>query len=290
MSDFNSDNINNTQPLRPLEGEIFVIDKPIGWSSFHVVKKLRSAITGRLRKVGIRKLKVGHAGTLDPLATGVMILCTGKATKRIDELQSGVKEYIATIKLGATTPSFDLETPIDAEYPTEHITRELVETTLATFKGRIEQIPPEYSACKVDGDRAYKLARRGETVELKAKTLVIDEIELLEYNSTEITIRVVCSKGTYIRALARDIGEALKSGGHLTALRRTKVGACEIGSALTIEEAVRCICQSAMVYTDEDGNTVEVPETDFDTAFMLHEKADIKSYAERQLTQNKRND
>lgn len=273
--------INCDRVLRPLDGEIFVVDKPLGWSSFHVVKKLRGALTARLRKVGVRKLKVGHAGTLDPLATGVMIICSGKATKRIDELQAGVKEYVATMKLGATTPSFDLETPVDAIYQTGHITRELVEEMLPRFKGRIEQIPPTYSACKVDGDRAYKKARRGESVELKPKVLEIEEIELLEFKNDEIKIRVVCGKGTYIRALARDIGEALDSGAHLTALRRTRVGEGLIGNALSIEDAVRLISTRPMVVADEDGNDVPVGEIGFDAAFMLNEKADIKSYAER---------
>ena len=220
--------------LQPIEGEIFAVDKPLGWSSFHVVKKLRGALLSRLRSTGVRKLKVGHAGTLDPLATGVMIVCTGKATRRIDELQSGVKEYVATVALGATTPSFDLETPIDATYPTAHITRELVEDVLLRFKGRIEQVPPSYSACKVDGHRAYKMARRGEEVDLKPKILVIDEMELLEFSPEEIVIRVVCSKGTYIRALARDIGAALNSGGHLRALRRTRVGSVHVLSLIHI--------------------------------------------------------
>ena len=172
----------------------------------------------------VKKLKVGHAGTLDPLATGVMIVCTGKATKRIEEFQYHTKEYVATIQLGATTPSYDLEHEIDATYPTEHITRELVEKTLKTFVGEIQQIPPAFSACKVDGARAYDLARKGQEVELKPKLLVIDEIELLECNLPEIKIRVVCSKGTYIRALARDIGDALQSGAHLIALERTRIG------------------------------------------------------------------
>ena len=273
--------INCDRVLRPLDGEIFVVDKPLGWSSFHVVKKLRGALAARLRKVGVRKLKVGHAGTLDPLATGVMIICSGKATKRIDELQAGVKEYVATMKLGATTPSFDLETPVDAIYQTGHSTRELVEEMLPRFKGRIEQIPPTYSACKVDGDRAYKKARRGESVELKPKVLEIEEIELLEFKNDEIKIRVVCGKGTYIRALARDIGEALDSGAHLTALRRTRVGEGLIGNALSIEDAVRLISTRPMVVADEDGNDVPVGEIGFDAAFMLNEKADIKSYAER---------
>lgn len=203
------------------KGEILYIDKPHGWTSFDAVKRLRSTL---LRRLKIKKLKVGHAGTLDPLATGVMLVCTGKATKQIDTLQAHVKEYVATIALGATTPSFDLETEIDATYPTSHITRELVEETLKKFTGAIEQVPPAFSACKVDGQRAYKMARRGEEVVIRPKLLVIDEIELMEFSPESITVRVVCSKGTYIRALARDIGIALGSGGHLTALRRTRVG------------------------------------------------------------------
>lgn len=203
------------------EGEVLYFNKPLKWTSFDVVGRVRRAICRKIRE---KKLKVGHAGTLDPLATGVMIVCTGKATKRIEEFQYQTKEYVATIKLGATTPSFDLEHEIDAVYPTEHITRELVENVLKTFVGTIEQIPPAFSACMVDGKRAYELARKGEDVELKAKTLTIDEIELLEYNMPEIKVRVVCSKGTYIRALARDIGQALESGAHLTALERTRVG------------------------------------------------------------------
>lgn len=215
------------------EGEILCFDKPLKWTSFAVVNKIRYHIC---RKLGVKKIKVGHAGTLDPLATGVMIICTGKATKRIEELQYHTKEYIATLQLGATTPSFDLEKEIDAIYPKEHITRELVEETLKRFVGSIEQIPPVFSACKIDGVRAYDLARRGEDVELKAKTLVIDEIELLECNLPEIRIRVVCSKGTYIRALARDIGEALNSGAHLTGLVRTRVGEVRLEDCLSVEK------------------------------------------------------
>ena len=183
-----------------IDGEILYIDKPLGWTSFDAVKRMRGALS---RRLGLKKIKVGHAGTLDPLATGVMILCTGRATKRIDELQAGVKEYVATVALGATTPSFDLETEIDATYPTDHITRQLVENVLQSFKGRIEQIPPSFSACKVDGKRAYELARKGKEVDLKPKILVIDEIELIDFSPESITIRVVCSKGTYIRALPR---------------------------------------------------------------------------------------
>lgn len=214
------------------KGEILCLDKPYGWTSFGLVAKVRYALC---KKLGVKKLKVGHAGTLDPLATGVLILCTGKATKRISELQAHTKEYIATLRLGATTPSFDLEKPIDATYPTEHITRELVEETLQKFIGEIYQVPPVFSACKVNGDRAYDLARKGETVELQPKLLVIDELELLRCDLPDLEIRVVCSKGTYIRALARDIGEALHSGAHLAALRRTRVGEIRVEDCLQLE-------------------------------------------------------
>ncbi|MBR1940736.1 MAG: tRNA pseudouridine(55) synthase TruB [Bacteroidaceae bacterium] len=206
------------------QGEVLCFDKPLKWTSFQVVKHVRFLIAKRLGLAKSRNLKVGHAGTLDPLASGVMMICTGKATKRIEELQYHTKEYVAGLCLGATTPSYDMEHPVDATYPTAHITRELVEGVLKRFVGRIEQVPPMYSACNVDGKRAYLRARNGEEVELKPKTLVIDEIELLEYAPTAIKIRVVCSKGTYIRALARDIGEALQSGAYLTSLRRTRVG------------------------------------------------------------------
>lgn len=215
------------------EGEVLYFDKPLRWTSFAVVNKIRYHIS---RKLGVKKIKVGHAGTLDPLATGVMIICTGKATKRIEEFQYHTKEYIATLQLGATTPSYDLEKEIDATYPTEHITREMVEEVLQQFKGTIEQIPPAFSACKVDGKRAYDLARKGDEVELKPKTLVINEIELLECNLPEIKIRVVCSKGTYIRALARDIGEALQSGAHLTGLIRTRVGEVRLEDCMQVED------------------------------------------------------
>lgn len=234
-----------------IAGEVICIDKPLGWTSFDAVKRVRGIL---LRRYSTKKFKVGHAGTLDPLATGVMIVCTGRATKRIDELQAGVKEYVATIALGATTPSFDLETPIDATYPTSHITLDLVERTLSRFTGAIEQIPPSFSACKIDGHRAYKMARRGEEVNLKPKLLVIDEIELLSFAPESITIRVVCSKGTYIRALARDIGQALGSGGHLTALRRTRVGDVTIASCLSIDDVTRLLREVPIVppETDDD--------------------------------------
>ncbi|MBQ2838065.1 MAG: tRNA pseudouridine(55) synthase TruB [Muribaculaceae bacterium] len=237
--------------FNPLEGEILYLDKPLHWSSFDAVKRVRGIMARRLK---IKKMKVGHAGTLDPLATGVMIVCTGRATKRIDELQAHTKEYVATIALGATTPSFDLETEIDATYPTEHITREMVENVLTKFTGRIEQIPPAFSACKIDGKRAYKMARKGKEVELKAKILVIDEIELLEYSQQSIVVRVVCSKGTYIRALARDIGQALNSGGHLTALRRTRVGDVRVEDCLTVDQAVEMLNNIEIVMPEEIGN------------------------------------
>jgi tRNA pseudouridine55 synthase len=219
-----------------IEGEIFHINKPLHWTSFKVVKIARGKLCNRL---GIKKLKVGHTGTLDPLATGVMTICTGRKTKLIEELQALTKEYVANIRLGATTPSFDRETEIDAEYPTAHITKESVEAALQHFTGTIEQVPPAFSACKVNGKRAYKLARKNKTVELKAKTLVIDSIELISCNLPDITIRIVCSKGTYIRALARDIGTALGSGGHLTGLIRTKIGDITLDKCLKIEELDR---------------------------------------------------
>ncbi|MDE6287623.1 MAG: tRNA pseudouridine(55) synthase TruB [Muribaculaceae bacterium] len=234
-----------------IEGEILYIDKPHGWTSFDAVKRVRGAL---LRRMNLRKLKVGHAGTLDPLATGVMIICTGRATRRIYELQAGVKEYVAEITLGATTPSFDLETEIDATYPTDHITRELVEQTLARFTGRIEQIPPAFSACKIDGHRAYRLARQGREVALKPKVLVIDSLELLDFSPERITVRVVCSKGTYIRALARDIGEALGSGAHLTALRRTRVGNVSIDDCLSVEQAAELISRVEIEYPEDFNN------------------------------------
>ena len=184
-----------------------------------------------------QKVKVGHAGTLDPLATGVLILCTGKCTKQIEELQSHTKEYTATLQLGATTPSYDLEHEVNITYPHEHITRELVLETLKSFVGEIEQVPPSYSAVKVDGDRAYKLRRKGEEVKLKPKHVRIDEIELTDFDqeNARVSIRVVCGKGTYIRALARDIGKALNSGAYLTALRRTRVGDIYVNDCINFE-------------------------------------------------------
>jgi tRNA pseudouridine55 synthase len=216
-------------------GEIICIDKPYRMSSFGALAHIRFLIS---QKLGVKRVKTGHAGTLDPLATGVLILCTGKATKRIDELQSHTKEYTATLQLGATTPSFDMEHTVDFTYPTAHITRELIEQTLPRFIGQIQQVPPAYSACKINGHRAYKLMRKGHDVPLKAKTLQVDEIEMTAFDAEkmQLSIRVVCGKGTYIRALARDIGEALGSGAFLTALRRTRVGAIKVESCITLDD------------------------------------------------------
>lgn len=218
-----------------VEGEILAFDKPYRWTSFDVVGKVRRLIC---KQLAVKKLKVGHSGTLDPLATGVVVVCTGHKTKQIDALQEHKKEYVATLQLGATTPSFDLEKEIDAYYPTEHITRALIEETIPRFVGELWQVPPVFSAVKVDGKRAYKLARKGETPELKPKLLVIDEIEILRFDAEQmqLELRVVCSKGTYIRALARDIGQALLSGAHLIALRRTRVGDVRVEDCLTMEQ------------------------------------------------------
>lgn len=217
-------------------GEIVAFDKPLGWTSFDIVNRVRGVLC---RALGVKKLKVGHAGTLDPLATGVVIVCTGKQTKRIDELMNHDKEYVAVLQLGATTPSYDLEHPVNATYPTGHITRELIEEVLPTFKGEQWQVPPVYSAVKINGKRAYEYARKGQqdAVEIKPKLLVIDELELLQFDPElmQLTIRVVCSRGTYIRALARDIGERLQSGAHLIGLRRTRVGDYTVDKCLNVE-------------------------------------------------------
>ena len=230
-----------------LEGEVLYFDKPLYWTSFKLVKIVRTRIS---RKLKIKKIKVGHAGTLDPLASGVMLICTGKATKLIERFQYQTKEYVATLQLRGRTPSFDRETEIDGVYPTEHITREGVETVLRQFVGSIQQVPPVYSACKIDGRRAYDFARKGEDVELKAKELVIDEIELLEYQSDIINMRVVCSKGTYIRALARDIGQALGSGAHLIGLVRTRVGDVRLEDCLQVDQIDELVEKAVVTEVD----------------------------------------
>lgn len=218
-----------------IKGEVLYVNKPLHWTSFNLVNKLRWKLQKTLK---MKHLKVGHAGTLDPLATGVMILCTGKATRLIESFQYQTKEYVATLALGATTPSFDLELEVDATYPTAHITRELVDEVIPRFTGEIWQVPPVYSAVKVDGKRAYDYAREGQEVELKPKLLVIDEIEVLDFALPLLKIRVVCSKGTYIRALARDIGQALGSGAHLTALERTRIGEVRLADCWEIDALV----------------------------------------------------
>lgn len=217
------------------EGEFLYINKPYGMSSFGALAHIRYLVS---RKLHVKRVKMGHAGTLDPLATGVLILCTGKATKQIETLQKHTKEYTATLQLGATTASFDREHTVDMTYPTRHITRPLIEQVLRQFEGDILQVPPLYSAVMVGGDRAYKLARRGSDVSLAAKPIRIDEIELTAFDpaTMQMSIRVVCGKGTYIRSLARDIGFALGSGAFLTALCRTRVGDVRIDNCLSFDE------------------------------------------------------
>lgn len=217
------------------KGEIIAVNKPYGMSSFGALARVRYLIS---RRMGVKRVKTGHAGTLDPLATGVLILCTGRATKRIEELQAHSKEYTATLQLGATTPSYDMEHPVDATFPTSHITRESIENVLARFVGDIEQVPPSYSACKINGNRAYELKRKGMDVELTPKNIHIDSIELTDFDeeTMRMGIRVNCGKGTYIRALARDIGRALGSGAYLTTLCRTRVGEFTIDRCLDLDE------------------------------------------------------
>ena len=217
------------------EGAFFYINKPYRMSSFGALAHIRNLVS---RKLLVRRVKMGHAGTLDPLATGVLILCTGKATKQIETLQLHTKEYTATLQLGATTASYDREHTVDYTYPTRHITRELIAQTLPQFVGDVMQVPPVYSACIIDGHRAYKMARKGEQVELAAKPVRIDEIELTDFDPKRMlmSIRVVCGKGTYIRSLARDIGAALGSGAFLTALCRTRVGDVRLEDCLTFDE------------------------------------------------------
>ncbi len=217
-----------------IEGEYIYINKPYGMTSFGALAFVRTRVS---RKVGVRRVKIGHAGTLDPLATGVLILCTGKKTKEIERLQQHTKEYTATLQLGATTPSYDMEHEVNATYPTAHITEELIRSVLSGFAGEIQQVPPSYSACKVCGDRAYDLKRKGKNVELQAKTVHIDSVDMLSFDpqTMQMSIRVVCGKGTYIRSLARDIGRALLSGAYLTALCRTRSGDVRIEDCITLD-------------------------------------------------------
>ncbi|MDB4199160.1 tRNA pseudouridine(55) synthase TruB [Polaribacter sp.] len=213
-------------------GQVLLIDKPLTWTSFQVVNKLRWEIRQRFN---IKKIKVGHAGTLDPLATGLLIICTGKQTKQIDTYQGQIKEYTGTFTLGATTPSYDLETEIDNTFPTAHITEELLHETTKQFMGEIQQKPPIFSAIKKEGKRLYELARKGETTEIKERTVTISSFEITEIKLPEVGFRIICSKGTYIRSIAFDFGKALNSGGHLSALRRTKIGDFSVDNALSLE-------------------------------------------------------
>ncbi len=225
------------------EGSTIVVDKPLGWTSFDVVNKIRWNLK---QKLGIKKIKVGHAGTLDPLATGVLVLCVGKNTKLIDALMAGKKTYTGTILLGKTTPSYDLETSYDQEYPTEHITAELIEEARVSFLGEQQQVPPIFSAKQVDGQRAYDLARAGKEVELKASTVVIEQLSFDASNLPEIHFEIECSKGTYIRSIAHDFGKKLNSGGTLIALRRTKSGDQTIENSKSVDEWIEFIRNSSL--------------------------------------------
>lgn len=217
------------------EGQVLLIDKPLKWTSFQVVNKLRWHIK---QKFKIKKIKVGHAGTLDPLATGLLILCTGKFTKKIETYQAQVKEYTGEITLGATTPSYDLETAINKTFPVNHISEELIHQTTQQFIGEIDQKPPIFSAIKKEGKRLYELARAGETTEIKTRKITISEFEITKINLPKIEFRAVCSKGTYIRSLAYDFGVALNSGAHLSALRRTKIGDFNVDNGMKIDEFI----------------------------------------------------
>ncbi len=212
-----------------LEGQLLLVDKPLGWSSFQAVNKLKWVIR---KKFDLKKIKIGHAGTLDPLATGLLLICTGKFTKTISELQGQIKEYTGTISLGATTPSYDLETEIDQTYPTDHITSDLVTEAAKNFLGEITQRPPIFSALKKDGKRLYEYAREGKEVVIKTRVVTVSEFEIVKIELPNVYVRIVCSKGTYIRSLAHDFGAALKSGGHLSKLRRTKIGNYNVDNAL----------------------------------------------------------
>ena len=216
-------------------GQVLLIDKPLEWTSFQVVNKLRWHIRKRF---DIKKIKVGHAGTLDPLATGLLIICTGKQTKSINEYQGQIKEYTGTITLGGTTPSYDLETEINETFSTDHITTELIHETTKQFTGTIQQKPPIFSAIKKEGKRLYELARKGETTEIKAREITINTFEITNIDGNNLDFRVICSKGTYIRSLAYDFGVALKSGAHLSALRRTKIGDFKVDNALSVDEFI----------------------------------------------------
>jgi tRNA pseudouridine55 synthase len=216
-------------------GQILLIDKPLHWTSFQVVNKIRWELK---QKFKLKNLKVGHAGTLDPLATGLLIICTGKMTKQIDTFQAQIKEYTGTIVLGSTTPSYDLETEIDQTFPTEHLTPQLIEETTKQFIGDIQQFPPVFSAIKKDGKRLYEFARAGEDVDIKARQISVEQFEITHMDGLNLDFRIVCSKGTYIRSLAHDFGKALGSGAHLSALRRTKIGDFNVVDGVTVVDFI----------------------------------------------------
>lgn len=220
------------------EGKVLLIDKPLHWTSFQVVNKLRWEIR---RAFKIKKIKVGHAGTLDPLATGLLVICTGKMTKNIDTFQAQIKEYTGTFILGSTTPSYDLETEIDQTFPTEHLTEALIRNATSQFIGEISQFPPVFSALKKDGKRLYEFARAGEAVDIPSRQVHISTFEITRINNLEVDFRVVCSKGTYIRSLANDFGKALNSGAHLSVLRRTKIGDFDVKNAVGVEEFIKSL-------------------------------------------------
>jgi len=232
-NDFCKDLSRLDKPADLKEGQMLLVDKPLEWTSFDVVKKIRAKLQHALK---IKKIKVGHAGTLDPLASGLVIICIGKATKNIDALMSWTKTYEAKVKLGMTTPSFDLETQPDYYFPTEHIDQQKIKETLESFRGEQLQVPPQYSAIKIEGKRAYDMARDGQTFEMNARSVTFHEVELLDFKDLEVSIRIVCSKGTYIRSFARDLGIALESGGVLSGLRRTAIGPAFVKNALSISD------------------------------------------------------
>lgn len=227
-----------------LSGQILLIDKPLHWTSFQVVNKLRWEIKQTFK---LKKIKVGHAGTLDPLATGLLVLCTGKMTKQIDTFQGQIKEYTGTLVLGSTTPSYDLETEIDSTFETNHITHHLIHETTKQFIGAIEQTPPIFSALKKDGKRLYEFARAGESVEIKSRQVDVKEFEICNIDHLKVDFRIVCSKGTYIRSLVHDFGKALHSGAHLSVLRRTKIGDFDVKNAISVEDFIKNLSSEAFL-------------------------------------------
>jgi tRNA pseudouridine55 synthase len=230
-----------------LGGSVLFLNKPYGWTSFDLVRKVQNMV---MKTYNCKKIKIGHAGTLDPLADGLMILCTGKMTKQIDSYQAKEKEYVAKIFLGATTPSFDLETEVDAQYDTAHITKQLFEETVKGFIGTQEQTPPSFSAKKIDGKRAYKKARKGEMVEIKPVTIDIPLLEVLSFDLPYAEIKIVCSKGTYIRTLTHDIGKALGSGAYMAGLKRTRIGEYKLEDSMSLDQVAQILKESVAAHSE----------------------------------------